>query len=384
MNMQNKKGASFVEIVGFIGVILIFLGVIWLIATNWHQIPDFFKISILVLSTLASLALGVFARVKDYEKIGSALIVLGALLYVASIFLIAQIFSTETSIQGIAWLFFLCWVGVILIAYALKSSENIFVGLVTFLAWFTAQFIALAEASNDVSVGLLAFGFLGIGLLLYGLNLLHASFKHAFAEVYKFWSAFYFLALFYLLSFQVLIPVFWEEALQFTSYFYFVILLIIVAIIVLLTGIVTAINKEVVELKELLTLVGAVLVMSLFLVLSGLFDGGVSIFGNGGTASWGLWSFWAIINICFIAFILLMVGYGKWIKSEPIVNLAIGFFVLDVVTRYIGFIADVGNLAVVFIIGGLLLVFLGWVVSKWRKDLVEDIPEEKVPQNTQK
>ena len=45
--MFNKKGASFGTIVAVFGSILIALGIAWLIAQNWHQMPAPLKIIIL-------------------------------------------------------------------------------------------------------------------------------------------------------------------------------------------------------------------------------------------------------------------------------------------------------------------------------------------------
>ena len=43
--MLDKKGVSFGTIVGVFGSILIALGIAWLLAQNWHQIPAPLKIS---------------------------------------------------------------------------------------------------------------------------------------------------------------------------------------------------------------------------------------------------------------------------------------------------------------------------------------------------
>ena len=111
--LANKKGASFGTIVAVFGSILVALGIAWLLAQNWHQMPAPLKIFILLAATGGAYTAGTIFRVKDYSGIGKALLVLGALLYTLSIFLIAQIFSTSTSWQGQAWLWLLAWAGVL-------------------------------------------------------------------------------------------------------------------------------------------------------------------------------------------------------------------------------------------------------------------------------
>src|SRR3989344_4260173 len=91
------RDVSFGAIVATIGSILIALGVAWLIALNWSDIPAALKILILVLATAGAYTTGVIFRIKDYSKIGGSLLILGALLYTLSIFLIAQIFSTSVN-----------------------------------------------------------------------------------------------------------------------------------------------------------------------------------------------------------------------------------------------------------------------------------------------
>ena len=79
-----------------------------------------------------------------------------------------------------------------------------------------------------------------------------------------------------------------------------------------------------------------------------------------------VWFLWILINVFFIIFILIMVAYGKYVDSVAIVNLALGSFVLDIITRYIGFIMRFGGyntLAIFFIIGGILLLLIGWIMA---------------------
>jgi len=72
--MFNRKGASFGTIVAVFGSILIALGVAWLIAQNWHQIPSPIKIIILLAATSGAFFAGTVMRVKNYSGIGKALL----------------------------------------------------------------------------------------------------------------------------------------------------------------------------------------------------------------------------------------------------------------------------------------------------------------------
>lgn len=87
-----------------------------------------------------------------------------------------------------------------------------------------------------------------------------------------------------------------------------------------------------------------------------------------------VWVVWIIINIGFLAIILSFLAYGTWQKKSKIINLAIVFFALDIVTRYIGFIMDLWgytSLSIIFITGGIVLLLGGWLIEKWRRKLIE-------------
>ena len=189
----NKKGSSFGTIVAIFGSILIALGVAWLIAQNWHQMSATLKMIILLIATSGAYIAGTMFRVKKYFGIAKALLALGALFYSLSIFLIAQIFFTSTSFQGQAWLWLICWVGVLAASYIFDSSISLVIALWEFVIWLFIQFLAFAgndlfsifDSGRGLKFGILAFYFLATGVLVYGLSLLHRANKHKFSRIYQ-------------------------------------------------------------------------------------------------------------------------------------------------------------------------------------------------------
>ena len=258
----NKRGTSFGAIVGIIGSILIFLGFAWLISQNWHQIPSPLKILILLGATSISFTTGTILHKKKYPKIGKALVGLGSLLYTLSIFLIAQILFAPGGWQGIAWLWFISLVGVLVAAYLFESSLSLIIGLIEIVIWLIAQYFAFSEMGGITSLGILAFYFLILGIILYGLNLLHIQKKHAFAKVYRWWTAFYFLLFTYILSFQLFLPLIWpKEADSPTSSFLFLALLIGIALATTAAGIRTTLKNKKRNFKEIIGFCGIVLLL---------------------------------------------------------------------------------------------------------------------------
>lgn len=489
--MSKESGTSFIEIVSVIGAILIFLGVLWNIADNWHNFPSFLKIAILAISTSASLIIGTTLKQKDHEKTGRAIVLLAGLLYIASVFLIAQIFFHESTLQGTAWLFLISLIGVVTIAYLLQSKENMFAAFIIFLFWFTMQFFAFTELYNDFSAGLLSLGFLVIGILFYSLSLIHKNINHKFAGLYKIWSVFYFLSIAYILSFQSILPFLWEETIHLDAFTYFILTVALISLSLLIYGISVASNKGNITKKEIIGFLITILAFTTLIALTGITTSSVGTcsekscydfnteencissdhfnkctwisereeFGvppirdaefesycsdincyeltsksscneiknckwnelsqgdmrapceyeyknrdteglcqqydndkatckaNSNQCNWSTsyrssrdlpfsaWAMWITINIFFILFILAVIGYGQLEKNTSIINLGIGFFILDIFTRYIGFIIDFYDytgLSLTFIIGGILLLLGSWMGTKWRAKLIHE------------
>ncbi len=494
MAEEEQEKAPFGAIVATIGAVLIALGVAWLIALNWAAMPSALKILILVAATILSYAGGVLFRIYGYGKIGQSLFILGALLYTLSVFLVAQIFSTSTSAQGIAWLWLLALAGVALsgvafslsslyyisvgefllwlfyqsfafaggvftdsagsslllplflvagiltavgaariikeqkneslmllfasllsiillwfllffnlitslqgaawilalliilytaFAYLGTSEVTLMVGFIGTLAWIFMQYASFFENETNPSFGIIVLAYLFMAMLFYGLTQLHKASAHAFTELYRYWTALYVLILTYILSFQTILPFLWTSAFQLTpGILIFLAVIGIIAAIAAVTGILSALNARKLSGKEV---VGFIALLGLYIVLISAASllpeqSPTSYFlGDKPAISGPLFIFWIFDNILFIFVILAVIGYGTRYKSPKLVNIAIAFFVLDIATRYIGFIMDFGGqvgFAVVSIIGGVLLIAGGWLIEKWRRRLIERTTEK--------
>ncbi|MBS3093004.1 DUF2157 domain-containing protein [Candidatus Pacearchaeota archaeon] len=381
-DIELKQHISFGAVVATIGSILIALGIAWLIALNWAGMPSALKVLILVSATAGAYTAGVLFRTHDYEKIGGSLLVLGALLYTLSIFLIAQTFNLATSLQANAFLLLLAWIGILFASYVFDSSSSLVIALAEFLVWISLQYFSFVELfRGDFSVGILAIIYLVVGVGLYGLTQIHKSRDHEFSEVYRYWTAFYVLLLTYILSFQSLLTMLWPKGFELTAnVLFFLIIISLVAIVLAIVGIFMSVSKNKLTGKEVIGFVGLVFLYILLISLASLISG-ESV--SRGSISGGLWVMWLFDNVLFIFVILSVIGYGTRYQSAKIVNLAIMFFGLDIITRYIGFVLDFGGqvgFAVMSIIGGIILIAGGWGIEKWRRRLIEKT-KEKSSQN---
>lgn len=269
--MRSTEGTTtFGTIVAIFGSILIALGIAWLIAQNWHELAGWSKILILLLATCSAYCGGFFFRTHQSFGVGASLLMLGSLLYTLSIFLVAQIYSTSATWQGLAWLWFLAWVGVVVVSYLFDSKASLLVGLIEVCVWLVMQYLAFAEFSGyeNQSVGILALAFLCMGVLVYGLSLVHRAWDHSFGSLYVVWTALYFLLFSYVLSFQSLLPVLWSEGAHLISTTLFVISLGVVALVVCFFGLLSCRSVTTVKRAEIFAVGGIVLFLAMLVSLA--------------------------------------------------------------------------------------------------------------------
>jgi uncharacterized membrane protein len=478
-NQTEEKSNKFLSIIAIIGAVLIFIGFAWLIAKNWHQIPDFVRVLILVGATIAAFVSGVIIRHRNHEAVGRALITLGALLYILTLFLVSQIYNLTTTPQHYAWLLFFAWVIVLLTAYLIDSPENLVVSMLAFFPWVMLQYVSSILKITDVPeqgiILSLILIFISIGALLYGLSTFHNSIKHRFTNIFRFWTAFYFLLIFYVLSFQSLLPLLSEFSFVASTFTVFLIFFVSLCFLGSIIGVIFAANKSSISIKEILAFAGIIVILFVLIISTKAGAGLVGYcnakscyeFGtsfecssapdtlacewtpqvNGGgvcqqqscyefnstacssdpiskklnctwengmcqqswdnslyetcngftnqknncvsnsLCSWqigsafnsgslptSLWMLWIVNNFVFIGFIILILWYGQNIGSTKIVNLALFAFILEIISRYIGFWMDFKGyfaFSILAILGGLMLIFGAWQIPKWRRKLLD-------------
>jgi len=449
----EEKSNKFIAIVAIIGAVLIAIGFAWLIAKNWHQIPNAIKVLILVGATLAAFVSGVVLRQNNHEGIGRSLITLGALLFILSLFLISQIYNLATSAQHYAWMLFFSWVIILVTAYLLDSPENLVVSMLTFFPWVILQYEASISRLDPSSGGQIfswILIFLSAGALLFGLSTFHNSLSHKFTNIYRFWTVFYFLAIFYILSFQSFLPVISEYSFEGEAFSAFLVVFIIICFFGFILGALFATSRSSASLKEILGVVG-ILAVLIILILStkagaGLmgtcyakncydfktssecvsapdplvcewqenscrhqtFDKSTAYeicsqyhnqkdnCGDNSLCKWepshgfrnisrglptSLWVLWIVNNFVFIGFIILVLWSGQKVGSTKIVNIALFAFILEIITRYIGFWFDFRGyfaFSVLAILGGLMLIFGAWQIPKWRRKLLEKTKQTEI------
>jgi uncharacterized membrane protein len=96
---KPSKPVNFVKTISLMGAILVGLGLILFVASNWQRIPDFVKTMLLLITTFSTFYAGYYFtfKRKDSFTLGNALLLLASLFFGATLFLIAQIYNVQAN-----------------------------------------------------------------------------------------------------------------------------------------------------------------------------------------------------------------------------------------------------------------------------------------------
>lgn len=147
-----------IRIIVTIGAILIGVGVFSFIAANWQEMTKVAKVFIIVIAMVVSYTGGWFFREKwHYEKTGGALFLLGAIIYGAGIFLVAQMFHTRGN-----WPdgFILWMIGTIIMAFAVEYFSLFYLAILLGIAAIVGHPFGIFGALGGYNPFLLTSSFL--------------------------------------------------------------------------------------------------------------------------------------------------------------------------------------------------------------------------------
>lgn len=161
INTEQEKEDTFkktIRIIVTIGVILVGAGIFSFVAANWQYMSKAVKIVVILILMLMSYGFGWYLKEKlNLDKIGSALLLLGSIIYGAGIFLVAQIFHIRVN-----WPdgFILWMIGIIAVAFALESFPHFYLAI-------PLGIIAIIGHSVEIFIGIFGYrAFLSTSLFL--------------------------------------------------------------------------------------------------------------------------------------------------------------------------------------------------------------------------
>ncbi len=359
---DEKAGpGKLITTISILGSILIGVGTILFIASNWSFIPKWGKLFILFSSMLTSYGLGFYFRYEkvNYPKVGASLILLGSLVFGAGMFFIAQIYHITVHYPNGPLLWGL---GVLPLAYLLRFKSLVSLAILDLLIWLGMEASFWIFYFNHNEVTTLVNLYLMAGVALWGIGLMHREWRslRIISSPYIILGSLITLSAGYILTFEIFEFSFRSETLLM---FY-----IGITVLFLLSVIPHFLSKEKEkawgpETLGLFILMGIVLYLSLsFPVMSSkAFKGGFRLF----------------FNILFAFEILGLILLGFLRRYPTYVNIGLLFFALDVVARYFDFFWALLPRSLFFVAGGLLLLFGGiYLERKRRKILVSFNIEE--------
>jgi len=351
---DEKAGpGKLITTISILGSILVGVGVILFIASNWSGIPNWGRLSIVFSSLLISYGLGFYLRyeAKNYPKVGASLILLGSLIFGAGMFLIAQIYHITVHYPNgpLLWGLF-----VLPLAYLLRFRSLLSLALLVLLIWLGMEaHLQTSYHSYLESVTMVPL-FCVAGIALWGIGLMHRDWRSLrdisspyifIGSLITFFAGFVLTFDLYVLGFESDLPLIFYGGI----------------FVLFLAGMILRCAPEGKEKGWIPETLGLVILMVIVIYLFSSPNispmrarAGLRLFLN---ALFGLEIFGLII-----------LGFIR--RYSIYVNIGLLFFALDVVARYFDLFWELLPRSLFFVAGGLLLLFGGILLERKRRRIL--------------
>jgi uncharacterized membrane protein len=354
-----------------LGAILVGLGGLLFISSNWEHMGSALKVVTIVSAIVSAYFAAWQLRFEpgNHPKLGTAMLILGSLFYGGGIFLISQIFNFDNSLEncmmqwavGVGLCALVTASAPLAILFSLLISFWTFVGtqslLIFGLAFAAAIFVAYKLRSPAAVAVTLVSGASWIsllgktgewGLIFYGAALFLAYLWHRKRWQLMTGPHLYVGTTSALLG--LLIATF-DKSVIYNHINLNSIAPLFIAMLVM--GYLASLDDK----KAQIEVIGCVAVSIVALLLASI---------TGDTTRL------ALCNLLLISSIVALVWTGvNHLQNVGLVNLAIGFFVLDIVSRYFDFFFSMLDRSFFFVIGGIVLMAAGYVADRSRRKIIE-------------
>jgi len=359
---QYKKEQSsnkLIVAISTIGTILLGIGVILFIASNWMRFSNIFKVVILLGATFGSYYVGYICRYQkqNLPKAGASLIFLGALLFGATVFLVAQMYHINANSHTLM----LIWlIGIVPLVYTLKTTP--IAALATFLFYIWAALFVFRNFSFQEACGdffYLPVLYLVVGVLAFGIGALHylSDDLKAVARTYRISGIKIGMLALFLLTFRFFSGHYDNfniraGAMPSRQFITGLIIFSILALIFIIIDRILNPSKSKTSILECYISLGLLTVALVFF----FFPSTTNIYP-------------LLFNLILagIIFTLIFIGYQR--EDIRLVNIGMSYLVVLVVVRYFDFFWDLLPRAMFFMIGGAILIIGGIAIEKKRREL---------------
>ena len=344
-----------ISVIAIMGSALVGLGIIAFIAANWSGMPTLGRLALLIGGTPAIYAAGwLLAHRFGYWRVGTAVILLGAVAYGASIHLIAQIYHLPLHHPNLMPAWFL---GALPLAYIERSRALLTLGLILFLAaaLFRAPVWLPGLSQSGAVPAALAPGYLALGALLFVAGRWHSRIQRLapLARFYDLAGLLTAATIIYLAGFHYL----WDEdgelftGMPAPEYW-------AVAAAASAATAALAIHAARRRRAAIRWETAALLFLAATAALLGL------------TAVWPAPWFWILFNLILLAGIIGMIAAGYRRRRAWLINLAVAVFAVTLFTRYFEFGFGLLGQSLAFIVTGAILLAGGLALEHLRRRML--------------
>lgn len=368
-DIKERTSNKLIIVLSTLGALLLGIGAFLFMASNWMVLSSLAKVFLLIGSTGASYYAGYVLKYEkeSFPRVGSALLFLGALLFGASIFLIAQIYNVNANshLLVLVWLF-----GIMPLIYVFSNSAIAGLAATLFYLWvglFVFRGIDFDSAAHNF-IALPALFLVG-GNLLYSIGSMHyfQPGLQKIARIYRLISVKVVMASLFFLSFKTfsghhdyyfnVTKSFSQVTAQFNLNFAIFAILAIVLTIINLAFNPTKSKNNILEDSISLGLVGMTALFFYFPSVTNVYT--------------------VIFNLILAALIILVLIFGYQREDMKLVNIGMSYLGLFVLVRYFDFFWQLLPRSLFFLIGGFILILGGIALEKKRKELKLEFNQAK-------
>ena len=370
--IEEKAGSNkLITTISILGAVLVGVGLILFIASNWSEITRAGKLGIIFGAMLVSYISGFYLRYESekYPKIGASLILLGTIVFGAAIFLIAQIYNITVHYPNGP----LMWgLAILPLAYLLRFKSVLTLALLVLCIWLGMELtFYIDEILSFMKIIVI---FFMAGIMLWWVGHAHKGLDAlqgistpyiCFGVVLTFGSAF-------ILTFIDRIDNLGSWNLM-IFYIPITVLFVIAATVYAATG-----EKEkgwIIELTVLTMIFAGLLTCAVFYPQ---FLSTKNIVDTGIVSPYREISFNRIIfNLIYAAGIIGIIFLGYINRNTAYINIGLLFFVLDVIARYFDFFWKLLPRSLFFIGGGLILLTGSVFLERKRRLVLQSFEERR-------
>ncbi len=368
--VRTKAGSGrLITVISVLGSVLVGLGIILFVASNWHLIPKIGKLALLFSTMIGAYGAGYYMRYvrQNYVKVGASLIFLGTMAFGANIYLIAQIYNISVHYPNGE----LLWVlGTLPLAYLLRFRMILTLALINLLIWLgmEASFWLRGPLYIDSPTAFIPL-YLSAGLTLTAVGLAHRgserfSYYHG---PYLWLGTFVTMFSWYIFTFG---DVFRSDFSAPSLVFFYAGMLVIFAGSLAVAFLFNRQEKTkwfAAEAASLIFLMAVILFLAFNNPVIDETVQGVARHYGSAVKSGVVTVLSLSSNLLFAAAIIGMIVLGFARKAAFYINVGLLFFVLDVIARYFDFFWKMLPRSLFFVIGGLMLIFGSLLLERKRK-----------------